>query len=481
MKKIISIVTLIFITTILFGQIDLHERQNNVFNKQNLLQENEFVIMQEPISDEKRQNRFEMKNVKGTIWVQDSTYYYESEGTEWNVDWREKVLNRDQYGNMTNAIRHSYNSEPEIWTNKDTITAIYHNANTTHKYLEIKWNTDEQQWENDTTYYKEYDENENLLVRIINEGYWDNYKYIYTFENENLIEELHLWNINGWKNSSKRLYTYDNNGNLIQDIIQDWNNDTEEWINEWQHLYTYDNNEIQQITNEWNSDTEEWIVRWKSIDTYDNNGNLTQELMIDWNNNTEEWINWYQHLYTYNSNGNQTQNLYQNWNNSSEEWKSIYQYLYIYDNNENQIQELKQSWNSSSEEWINNNQTLYTYDENGNQTQELKQNWNSDTGEWNNGFKYDYFWSELEVVNITEINNNKIIVYPNPASDKIQFSSSVLLDNSIIEIYTISGKLVNNISANNNNEIDISNLSKGIYIIKISSETVNFVEKFIKE
>jgi len=82
---------------------------------------------------------------------------------------------------------------------------------------------------------------------------------------------------------------------------------------------------------------------------------------------------------------------------------------------------------------------------------------------------------------ISETNTKSISVYPNPAIDKIQITSSVSLDNSTIEIYTILGKLVNSISANNNNEINISDLPNGIYIIKINSETVNFTERIIKE
>ncbi len=82
---------------------------------------------------------------------------------------------------------------------------------------------------------------------------------------------------------------------------------------------------------------------------------------------------------------------------------------------------------------------------------------------------------------ISETNTTGTSIFPNPASDKIQITSSVSLDNSTVEIYSITGKLVSKTSLNDKNEINISNLSNGIYLIKINSETVNFVERIIKE
>ncbi len=484
MKKIISIVTLIFVTTVLFGQIDLHENENEVFNNNKSMQDEEFAIMQEKLIIEAKHNFVGVKNVKGTIWVQDSTYYYYGVGTEWNLSKRYKVLDRDQYGNMINAIKHSYNSETEIWTNRDTITAIYYNTNLLHKYLEIRWDNNTQQWANDTINYREYDGNNNLIINIHSDElyFWDRLLYTYD-ENENLIQKIYQNRSNGtWINKWIDLCTYENN-NQTQKIIQEWDNNTEEWINRWQHLYTYDDNNslTQEIEQTWDSNTEEWLNHYQYLYTYDENGNKTQTIKLYWHSDTEEWLNSWLYLYTYDNNNNQTQDLRQTWDSNTEEWNNAWQDLYSYDENGNLIQRLYQNWNDDTEEWISYWQFIYVFDTNNNQIQYIYKKRDSDTGELENDKREDYFWSELEVATITNINSDEIIIYPNPASDKIQFLSSVSLDNATIEIYSISGKIVNNISANNNNEINISNLSKGIYIIKINSETVNFVEKFIKE
>jgi hypothetical protein len=80
------------------------------------------------------------------------------------------------------------------------------------------------------------------------------------------------------------------------------------------------------------------------------------------------------------------------------------------------------------------------------------------------------------ILNITEY-NSKFNIYPNPANDKIFIESELIHHHA--EIFDINGKLViNRVLDLNITTIDISNLTQGIYFIKVSNETVG---KFIKE
>ena len=75
---------------------------------------------------------------------------------------------------------------------------------------------------------------------------------------------------------------------------------------------------------------------------------------------------------------------------------------------------------------------------------------------------------------------NKLKIYPNPTSEKLFISS----ENTIISdfsIYTISGKKLITQKYIQNKPIDVSELSKGIYFIEISSSERKTVKKFIKE
>ncbi|MEI7595776.1 MAG: T9SS type A sorting domain-containing protein [Bacteroidota bacterium] len=78
-------------------------------------------------------------------------------------------------------------------------------------------------------------------------------------------------------------------------------------------------------------------------------------------------------------------------------------------------------------------------------------------------------------------NNLKILVYPNPVIDKIIVESK---DESagIITILDIQGRNLLSIDASQKtNEINISNLSKGIYFLKYETRNGIFVKKFVKE
>ena len=85
--------------------------------------------------------------------------------------------------------------------------------------------------------------------------------------------------------------------------------------------------------------------------------------------------------------------------------------------------------------------------------------------------------------NLTSIGeNSKIIqlIYPNPATDKI-YISNLKEDNTLIKIYDINGRLVLENKISNQEYLNISTLSKGIYQIKFEGSDWNEMRKLIKE
>ena len=82
---------------------------------------------------------------------------------------------------------------------------------------------------------------------------------------------------------------------------------------------------------------------------------------------------------------------------------------------------------------------------------------------------------------INEVADNGISIYPNPAKEMIQISTDYKLDKSTVQIYSITGSLVDTKSLNSQNEINISTLSSGTYLIKINIDNKTLTEKFIKE
>lgn len=78
-------------------------------------------------------------------------------------------------------------------------------------------------------------------------------------------------------------------------------------------------------------------------------------------------------------------------------------------------------------------------------------------------------WLRPSTAGVNEINSeNKIHVFPNPSSGQITFSN--VMENGVVEIMDITGKLiVKEINRNRIYTIDLSDLDKGIYFFKITN------------
>ncbi|PHR12274.1 MAG: hypothetical protein COA40_08345 [Aequorivita sp.] len=78
------------------------------------------------------------------------------------------------------------------------------------------------------------------------------------------------------------------------------------------------------------------------------------------------------------------------------------------------------------------------------------------------------------VINVEDFNYQKAIIYPNPSNGIINIGNKNL--NKIL-VYDISGKKIRELPANP--QIDLSDISKGIYLIKLISDEGILVDKIV--
>jgi len=131
---------------------------------------------------------------------------------------------------------------------------------------------------------------------------------------------------------------------------------------------------------------------------------------------------------------------------------------------------------------------VYLVDNLMNECLQLRKNENytfySTNGDFRNRFKliFKKMQGGQTTDNESILNTNSVIVYPNPVKEKITILAPDNYGKFNIEITDLSGKTVyqkNNILPNNS--IDLSNLSKGIYILNIKSANGILTKKIIKE
>lgn len=93
--------------------------------------------------------------------------------------------------------------------------------------------------------------------------------------------------------------------------------------------------------------------------------------------------------------------------------------------------------------------------------------------------------NELEIItgiNDIQLKRNRLLIYPNPVKDELRVESgSLIMDNERVEIVDLSGSIVGaknfSLLQNGKASLNVSDLPKGIYILK----TGNLRGKFVKE
>ncbi|MBU2652222.1 MAG: T9SS type A sorting domain-containing protein [Bacteroidetes bacterium] len=243
-----------------------------------------------------------------------------------------------------------------------------------------------------TTTFKMLCNNDYLLMEQVdedwdqNESIWEiEYKFTYTYDisNNNLIEELKEWyySTNNVVNFSKRVYIYNGDNILVEDVLLAW--DTSYWENNYKRTYFYDanNNLVEERHFTWSMQSE-WRNLKKFINAYDINNNLIQTTNTYWNGST--WVNDEKHTYLNDGNNNLIESVRQDWDGS--DWVNYWKLTYLYDENNNPVEIWRKSWNGS--EWVNAVRYLSTFDQNNNMIMSLTQTW--DGSGWFDEHRYLY-------------------------------------------------------------------------------------------
>lgn len=97
---------------------------------------------------------------------------------------------------------------------------------------------------------------------------------------------------------------------------------------------------------------------------------------------------------------------------------------------------------------------------------------------------HEVFFDNIELyetasLSVNDVFSSKISIYPNPANEFVQISTSETITG--VEVYNLIGKKVISSSKLTNNKIDVSNLSKGVYVLKVMSNDLVGSRKIIIE
>jgi hypothetical protein len=95
---------------------------------------------------------------------------------------------------------------------------------------------------------------------------------------------------------------------------------------------------------------------------------------------------------------------------------------------------------------------------------------------------YDYFEFDVKgATGIKEQSDRQVNIYPNPASEQLFIELNDISRNLDVEIYNMTGQLIKNEIFHNIStiEMDVSGLTKGIYILKLNTDKETFNTRII--
>ena len=75
----------------------------------------------------------------------------------------------------------------------------------------------------------------------------------------------------------------------------------------------------------------------------------------------------------------------------------------------------------------------------------------------------------------------KFSIYPNPFSDVVNIIGMDHTDDVAFNLFTIDGKLIKKGRLEENNQINLNDLSKGLYLLQLTSDGKTETKKIIKK
>jgi len=92
---------------------------------------------------------------------------------------------------------------------------------------------------------------------------------------------------------------------------------------------------------------------------------------------------------------------------------------------------------------------------------------------------FDIYTADPEM---KEFRYDRLLIYPNPAKDKITVSSHAITGNTQFSIFNVSGeKVLERQLKNTETQIDIRTLPRGVYFVRLQNEKMVEVGKIIKQ
>lgn len=315
----------------------------------------------------------------------------------------------------------------------------YDSSNNQASDLSLNW--DGSMWVNNYLNTYLYDVNHNLVLELVTT--WNGTSFviyrglffIYDSNNHLVVDSAQLWNGTGWDSDNQNIYSYDANQDRVTKQSRYWDGTSSTWINDILNHYTYDGNHHLTIDSAFESGGTLFTT---DNYTYDVNFNLTSIYETYFGSPVSHQLT----TYTYDVNNNRLSfHLF-----DPGAALTLYYATYTYDVNNNRI-------------------STVSFDQPGGILQDSSH--------------YYYHTILVGIRNAMQLNESKVIIYPNPFSNELNFSGTGSTGEIII--LDVTGKEV--LRRNSNAEqtkINSEFLDPGVYFLRYKENNRTQHMKVIK-
>jgi len=233
----------------------------------------------------------------------------------------------------------------------------------------------------------------------------------------------------------------------------------------------------------WNQADSTWRNHIKKEREYDSNGRKTLAIDYWWSAKDSLWVGALvligpgKNEFQYNDQGQLTMYSHYDWDKEQLCWtgNDDNHVELIYNENHQLMDEIRYDWDENLEDWKVSNKLTFTYTESGEIESQTKLAWDEDIQDWILVIRYFFFRSAS--TSVKNIAQSEINIFPNPNDGILNISG--LTGPANLKILSLQGRQIL-YQEINSDKIDLGDLSKGLYILRIQAGEIFLTKKLIK-
>ena len=329
-----------------------------------------------------------------------------------------------------------------------------------------------------------YDDKDRVVMVVRKAGEYEEYgdKSEYTYNDEGWLSEELEYELEGgeWMLVNKYTDEYDADGHMV--FSQGYSYE-EGWRDVCKMTFEYEGGLLRNDVFYYYDEEDGWMPNMRNDYTYNAQDLCTEAIASGWEG---EWVESYKHEYEYDAAGNRLSDT-ESSHYESEDWMYSMRIEYAYDAHNNCTD--KAAFSFVEEDWVLEYTMFYTYDlavpvEN---TAGIFMVWEDGLPIYNKVLNWQVQYDDVAestllfysgCVGLDEMSENRLSVWPNPASEVLSLNAEGLKQ---VEIFSMDGRQVMRLE-NGLETLNVSNLAKGCYLLKaIFIDGSKAVQKFVKE